>query len=149
MTTTVLTPTDLLLLIAAVGVVLVNIITALRNKQILSAVQTQQQVTTESIMTVARDTEAIKGHVNSEKTAAQGREALLQRENHLLREMLTDKSTTARLLAQAVAVAGAIPSTAVPQPVVVVTGGGSPPGPPVPPVEGTPQAIPFSPKGVV
>ena len=53
--------------------------------------------------TVARDTEAIKGHVNSEKTAAEGRENALRQENMLLREIIADKKATAGLLAQAVA----------------------------------------------
>jgi hypothetical protein len=46
---------------------------------------------------------AIEGHVNSEKTAAEGRENTLKRENELLREMLTERKQTAALLAQSVA----------------------------------------------
>ena len=48
-------------------------------------------------------TAKIEGHVNSEKTAAEGRETTLKRENELLREMLTGQKTTAALLAQAAA----------------------------------------------
>jgi len=45
----------------------------------------------------------IEAHVNSEKTAQEGREALLKREAELLREMLADKKLAASLLAQATA----------------------------------------------
>ncbi len=45
----------------------------------------------------------IEGHVNSEKTAAEGRETTLRRENSLLREQADRDRNTAALLAQAVA----------------------------------------------
>lgn len=66
----------------------ISIITAVHMK----AVAAQQTVNATQLVNVAKDTEAIKGHVNSEKTAATGREAALQQENRLLREMLTDKA---------------------------------------------------------
>jgi len=78
---------------------IVSIITAVH----MTAVRAQQAVNTASLLTVAKDAEAIKGHVNSEKTAADGREATLQRENALLREMIADKTRSAQLLAQATA----------------------------------------------
>lgn len=53
--------------------------------------------------TIAAKVSAIEGHVNSEKTADQGRLENLRNENGLLREMLNDRKTTASLLAQAVA----------------------------------------------
>lgn len=53
---------------------------------------------------VASKVSVIEGHVNSEKTAAEGRERTLQHENALLREMLNDRKTTAQLLAQARAI---------------------------------------------
>lgn len=59
----------------------------------------------------------IEGHVNSEKTAAEGREAALRKENALLREIMADKKETAALLAQAVAtqpVAVVLPVSAAP-----------------------------------
>jgi len=77
----------------------VSIITALR----VSVVAQQQSTTTTRVDAIAQDTEAIKGHVNSEKTASDGREAALRQEVALLREMLADKKATAGLLAQAVA----------------------------------------------
>ena len=52
--------------------------------------------------TVAGKVSAIEGHVNSEKTAADGRERTLQSENDLLREIIADQKAAAGLLAQAV-----------------------------------------------
>lgn len=51
--------------------------------------------------TIAQKVTAIEGHVNSEKTAAEGREAAKDKEIALLREMLNDRKQTAALLAQA------------------------------------------------
>lgn len=51
--------------------------------------------------TIAQKVASIEGHVNSEKTAAEGREATLKVENTLLREMLVEKKQVAALLAQA------------------------------------------------
>jgi len=56
---------------------------------------------TATILAVAKDTEAIKGHVNSEKTAGDGREATLRAENKLLRDLMADQQRVAALLAQA------------------------------------------------
>ena len=80
------------LVITIIGVIVNGVI------QILTALRVTNQ-----IQTVAKDTEAIKGHVNSEKTASEGKQALLENENKLLREMLADKKMTASLLAQAAA----------------------------------------------
>jgi len=55
------------------------------------------------LVTVSRDTEAIKGHVNSEKTASDGRELALKREIELLREVNNGLKQAAALLAQAAA----------------------------------------------
>lgn len=102
--TALMSPTDIKeiiiafgVLIAGVGVVIVNIITA------RSAAKRQEAT--------LRKVEVIEGHVNSEKTESAGRIALLQNENALLRDMLTDKKTTAALLAQAAATSVAVPST--------------------------------------
>jgi len=57
----------------------------------------------------------IVGHVNSEKTAAEGRESALTNENRLLREMLTEKTQQAALLAQASVRPPAQPAAAKPQ----------------------------------
>ena len=100
---TLVTPADLLLIIAALGVVIVNIIVALRSTAAVAEIRREQINTATSLFAVAKDTAAIKGHVNSEKTASDGREAALRQENTLLREMLADKKATAGLLAQAVA----------------------------------------------
>jgi hypothetical protein len=56
-----------------------------------------------AIHQVGAKADVIVGHVNSEKTASQGREATLQAENALLREMLADSKGRAALLAQAAA----------------------------------------------
>lgn len=55
--------------------------------------------------TVAGKVSAIEGHVNSEKTASEGRELALKSENALLREMLNDHRQRAALLAQAASTA--------------------------------------------
>jgi hypothetical protein len=99
---------------------IVAVITALR----VTAVKEVQNLITPAILDVAKNTETIKGHVNSERTAAEGRELALRRENELLREMLADKKVTAQLLAQAVATAasaaaGASATTATTAPIVV------------------------------
>ncbi len=96
---------------------IVAVITALR----VTAVKDVQASTAQTILDVAKNTEAIKGHVNSERTAAEGRELMLRRENELLREMIADKRVTAALLAQAVASAtGAAAGAGVPPIVVAV-----------------------------
>lgn len=51
--------------------------------------------------TLANNVASINGHVNSEKTAAEGRERAKDKEIALLREVLADKQHTAGLLAQA------------------------------------------------
>lgn len=101
--------TQVVIVIGAIASAVVLIL----NRGQMRVMQDQQAVNAAHIMTVRADTEAIKGHVNSEKTAANGRETTLQKENALLREMLTDKKTTAQLLAQAVAVR-ARPASVVP-----------------------------------
>jgi len=53
--------------------------------------------------TIAGKVSAIEGHVNSEKTASDGRENALRAENTLLREIIADKRASAGLLAQAAA----------------------------------------------
>lgn len=58
---------------------------------------------TNKIDLTLRKTEVIEGHVNSERTAAAGKIAMLEKEISLLREMTADKTTTAALLAQAAA----------------------------------------------
>lgn len=52
---------------------------------------------------IAATAAKIDGHVNSEKTAGEGRENTLRAEIALLREVLSDKKATASLLAQAAA----------------------------------------------
>jgi len=71
------------------------------------------------LATVSRDTETIKGHVNSEKTAADGRELALRREIELLREIAGSQKEAAALLAQAVASRTRV-LTDAPMPVEVV-----------------------------
>lgn len=54
-------------------------------------------------LTTRGKVEVIQGHVNSEKTAAEGRENTLKVENQLLREQLAEHKNIAALLAQAAA----------------------------------------------
>lgn len=84
-------------IITALVTGIVTIITALR----VGNVATQQAVSTVRIDAMAKDTEAIKGHVNSEKTEAEGEKRMLKRENDLLRESLARAEQRAALLAQA------------------------------------------------
>lgn len=86
-------------IVSAIATAIVSIITAAK----LNNVKTDQATTAATVLAVARDTEAIKGHVNSERTASEGRELSLQKENALLREMVTHEKITASLLAQAAA----------------------------------------------
>lgn len=79
-------------LIAAIGVVIVNVIMAKKVEKV--------SATVDEVKTKA---EVIVGHVNSEKTAAQGREATLAAENVLLRQLIAEKKEAAGLLAQAAA----------------------------------------------
>lgn len=58
--------------------------------------------------TIAGKVSAIEAHVNSEATAANGRENTLKRENELLREMLTDHKIQSSLVAQSVATTAAV-----------------------------------------
>lgn len=83
-------------LITAIGGQIVNIIVASKTTRKVEKVE----ATLEEVKTKA---EVIVGHVNSEKTAAQGREATLEAENVLLRQIIAEKKETAMLLAQAVA----------------------------------------------
>lgn len=94
---------------------IVTIITAVR----VGVVAKQQDMTASSLLTVQKDTETIKGHVNSEKTAAEGREAAQKMEIQLLREQLADEKTTKRLLAQAAALIPAL-ATVPPTPEVPI-----------------------------
>lgn len=57
------------------------------------------QVTT-SLRLISKATAAIEGHVNSEKTKADGDLAASRKENELLRERVNDLRATAGLLAQ-------------------------------------------------
>lgn len=81
--------------IGAIATAAVTIIRA------LGEVRHEQRSNAVRVDSIAKDTEAIKGHVNSEKTAADGRLAAKEQEIQLLREMLADKKVTAALLAQA------------------------------------------------
>lgn len=93
---------QILTVIAALAAAVVAIINALRTNDL----KKQQDTNIQRLDTVAKDTEAIKGHVNSEKTASEGRERLLENENKLLKQIIDDKKMTAGLLAQAVAQRG-------------------------------------------
>lgn len=69
----------------------------------------------------AKDTEAIKGHVNSEKTAMEGQALTLKAENILLRQMVADQKVIAERLAasvQTISLAKAI----APPPIVLAAG---------------------------
>jgi len=106
------------MLVTIIGTIVTGVVTII-NAIRIAAVGTQQVTDGNRLVAVAKDTEAIKGHVNSEKTAATGREAALQQENRLLREMLADKAITTSLLAQAAAARGPSRSTDVASPLPV------------------------------
>jgi hypothetical protein len=86
--------------VLVIGAIVTGAVTIIRT---LGEVRTKQTETADQLLAVAKDTEAIKGHVNSEKTAADGREMALRQENTLLRQQNTDQKATADLLAQAAA----------------------------------------------
>lgn len=94
-------------LITAIGGQIVNIIVAWKTTKKVEEVK----ATVEEVKTKA---EVIVGHVNSEKTAAQGREATLEAENVLLRQIIAEKKETAMLLAQSVATT--LPAASAPAP---------------------------------
>jgi hypothetical protein len=85
--------------IGSLAAAVVSIITALR----VGAVKEQASANTGTILELAKSTAKIEGHVNSEKTAAEGREYALRVENTLLRERIVEHQQTAALLAQATA----------------------------------------------
>ncbi len=62
--------------------------------------------------TLAANVAKIEGHVNSEKTAADGREATLRQEIKLLQGQITEQKQREALLAQAVA--QSLPSASLP-----------------------------------
>lgn len=83
--------------IGAIVTGIVTVITALR----VSDVNARQSENALKIDTMVKDTEAIKGHVNSEKTEANGVLRLHLREIELLKESLQRSEQRAALLAQA------------------------------------------------
>jgi len=81
---------EILLLVAAIGAVMVNIITAWGNKVKLAQ--------------VAETAEVIKGHVNSAATKAIMEKESLITERAILRETIEEMKKTAALLAQSLAI---------------------------------------------
>jgi hypothetical protein len=104
--------TQLLLLVAA----FFNGWTALSAKRLATDTKAETIAQTAKIDSVVTKAAVIEGHVNSEKSTAEGRENTLKSENALLREMLTDRKSQMALLAQARALehvtSGAVPSEA-------------------------------------
>ena len=84
---------EVLLLVAAIGAVLVNVITAWGNRVKLDK--------------VAETAEVIKGHVNSAATKAIMEQQSLITERAILKETIEDMKKTAALLAQSVATVNA------------------------------------------
>lgn len=100
---------SLVIIIVAIGGQLCAIVAAifagwnsLAAKRIATEAKAETVAQTLKLDSVAKDTAVVLGHVNSEKSAAEGRLATVKRENELLREMIADKIHTAGLLAQAV-----------------------------------------------
>lgn len=79
------------IVIAAVAAAIVSVITSWR--------------------TLTASVAKIEGHVNSEKTAAEGRENTLTREKELLLEIIAAQKLSASLLAQAAATRGRADTT--------------------------------------
>ena len=91
-----------ILIIGAIG----SAVALILNRATVRELKEQAQTNSANIVTVRADTEAIKGHVNSERTEMTGKLVASQLENKLLREMLTDTKIAAQLLAQAAATRG-------------------------------------------
>jgi len=89
--------------IAMIGTQLCLVIAAIVQGTLSILARSDRKDAAARLDTVAKDTEAIKGHVNSEKTASDGREHAKDIEIALLRESLTHEKSNAALLAQAVA----------------------------------------------
>ena len=85
---------EVLLLVAAIGAVLVNVITAWGNRIKLDQ--------------VAVTTKVIEGHVNSAATKAIVEQQSLITERAILKETIEDMKKTAALLAQSVATVNAV-----------------------------------------
>lgn len=102
----------LVTLITTLAGAIVTVITALR----VSKVKDMAAGQAGTMLTVERNTEAIKGHVNGERTITDNKIATLQTENALLREMLSDQKVTALLLAQAAALHHKPGAALVPEP---------------------------------
>jgi hypothetical protein len=101
--------------IGAAGAAIVTVIRALAEIKLQQAATAARQIENAAVITsVAKDTEAIKGHVNSEKTASDGREAALRAENDMLRQIIAEKKATADLLAQAAAQVLGVPAPVIP-----------------------------------
>jgi hypothetical protein len=82
------TATELLLIIAAVGAVVVNVIIAWRTGKVADQTLIKAAV--------------IEGHVNSKETKYNEQIISLQKENELLKNTIADKDKTAALLAQSI-----------------------------------------------
>ncbi len=98
------------MIVTIIGSIVTGVVTIITAMRVSSAMVKQAETATK-VDALGKDTEAIKGHVNSEKTAAEGREAALRQRIELLQEIIADKKATAGLLAQAVA--QALPSSSV------------------------------------
>jgi len=83
------TPGNVILIITALGIVIVNIIVALRSSK--------------QIMEVSAKTDVIAGHVNSNATRQIVKIESLQKEVAALNQLLADKVQVAAVLAQSVA----------------------------------------------
>jgi hypothetical protein len=59
--------------------------------------------TAEKLDVIATDAKIVKAHVNSEATRAQGEKVALEKENAILREVITKQDGDKQLLAQAMA----------------------------------------------
>jgi hypothetical protein len=92
--------------IAMIGTQLCLIIAAIVQGTLSILARSDRREAAQKMDSLSKDTEAIKGHVNSEKTASDGREAAARLEIGLLRDQLAHERTNAGLLAHAVATRG-------------------------------------------
>lgn len=97
---TTFTTVDLLMIISALGVVIVNVIVALRTSGKVDETKRQLVASAAVMAEVSAKADVITGHVNSASTKSAEKIDSLQKQIVLLAQLLADSKTTAAVLAQ-------------------------------------------------